>query len=151
MGPAWLTGRKTERSQAAGWKFKIFFLSSFLFSQPPPLQKRTHFTLVLLHSFLGVPFMTVRLQVHSPFSFSTWTFPSLILTFLSPSPSPLYLSLVLYFCIACRMTGNLFFLIGHNNISSFLLGFFSERNFKKRGLIFTALNNQIFVKRKGEL
>lgn len=110
---ACLTGRKTTRSQAAGWKFKIFFFPFFFFFQPPP-SKCTHFTLVLLHSFLGVPFMTVRLQVYSLFSFSTF-FPlnfSLPYTRFSLS---LPLSLVFYFCTAYRMTGNQFFLNEDNN------------------------------------
>lgn len=54
---------------SSGLEIQDLFSLSFSAPLPP---KRTHFTLVLLHSFLGVPFMTVRLQVHSPFSFPTF-------------------------------------------------------------------------------
>lgn len=134
MGSDWPGGRRSVLRQRAG-NSRSFFSFFFFFSAPPTTlhltPKRTHFTLVLLHSFLGVPFMTVRLQVHSPFSFSTfssWTFPSLRLSFLSLSLSLPSLSLFLSLlcstiCGACRMTINLFFLEGHNHVSSFHVGF----------------------------
>ena len=141
MGPAWLTGRKTERSQAAGWKLKIFFLSFFFF-QPPPSKKKYSLYFGFVTFF---PWGTFHDGKVTGAFLSPPSFPELFPPLYSLSPHP---CLVLYFCIACRMSGNVFFLSGYNNISSFLLGFFSERN-SNGGLIFTALNNQIFVKRKG--
>lgn len=76
-----MTVRKTLRSQAVGWKFKIFLFFLLFFSPHPRL------SLVVLHSFLGVPFMTVRLQVHSLFSLSTF-FPDPFPVVVSIPPSP---------------------------------------------------------------
>lgn len=117
MGPDWPGGRRSVLRQRGGNSRSFFFL--FFFFSPLPPKKKKVLTLlwVLLHSFLGVPFMTVRLQVHSPFSFSTfslWTLPSLPLAVLSFSLPPPSLSLALLLRCSQVDFKNLFFLIEHN-------------------------------------